>query len=275
MDFILLNGKIIRENELNASPIWWRDDLHFDQDMWFVNGEIPHFAEHYQNLIMLLNKLEWSIPPAFPSSPELLRLSKRLINKNKAFMAGWAAIRCTFHEEESNYVVSVRPHPDRLFPLDLTGKTATISPFIKPSGSLFSGYFFNSGTLWKTEKLRHGRKPSEESVFLNEKGMVTEADSTNLFCILKNQLYTPSLQTGCINDIMRQYVINAAQAVGFGIIQSGLLTPADLNGMEEIFLVSEGKGFKWIKGIGGKRFLKNNLELIWRQVNKSSFGRVS
>jgi branched-subunit amino acid aminotransferase/4-amino-4-deoxychorismate lyase len=92
-----------------------------------------------------------------------------------------------------------------------------------------------------------------------------------LFCILRDQLITPSAETGCVIDIMREYVLQSARSIGFRIIESLSLTPVALNGMDEVFTVSEGKGFTWMKGIGGKRYLKTGTELIWRQVNKSSF----
>ena len=271
MDFILHNGKIIREMEYQPGVNWWNDDLQFKQEMWFAHGEIPHFYHLYNDFIGLMNHLDKSIPDNFPPPSELLRLISRLINKNKAFMGGWVCIRFFFREKSWEYVVSVRPHPDRLFPLDPNGKMGVISPLIKSSGHPLSGTFFFSETLWKTERIRSGKNPDEVSVFLNEKGIITETEGANLFCILRDQLITPSTETGCVIDIMREYVLQSARSIGFRIIESLSLTPVALNGMEEVFTVSEGKGFTWMKGIGGKRYLKTGAELIWRQVNKSSF----
>jgi branched-subunit amino acid aminotransferase/4-amino-4-deoxychorismate lyase len=271
MDFILYNGKIIRENEFLPGSDRWMNNLYLKQEMWFAHGEIPHFGEHFNGFNQLMNHLGRSVPDSIPPSSELLRLLIRLINKNKAFMGGWVCCRFLLHEKGLEYVVSVNPHPDRLFPLDPAGKTGIISPLVKSSGNPFSRYFFFSETLWKTERIRSVKKRDDVSLFLNEKGIVTETEGCNLFCILHNQVITPSVETGCVVDIMREYVIQSAKSIGFQVIQSVSLTPVALNGMEEIFMVSEGNGFTWLKGIGGKRYLKTGTELIWRQVNKSSF----
>jgi branched-subunit amino acid aminotransferase/4-amino-4-deoxychorismate lyase len=275
MDFILHNGKIIRENEYHPGSNWWRNDLQFKQDMWFANGEIPHFKELYTEFCQLLDHLKRSVPENFPSQSELQRLIIRVINKNKAFMGGWVCCRFLFHEKKSEYVVSVTPHPDRLFPLEPSGRMCIISPLVKSTGNPLSRYSFFSGTLWKTEKIRTDKKADEVSIFLNEKEIVTEAEGSNLFCVLNNQLITPSAETGCYIDVMREYVMQSAKSIGLRVIESVSLTPVALVGMEEVFAVSEGNGFTWLKGIGGKRYLKTTAELIWRQVNKSCFTFVS
>jgi branched-subunit amino acid aminotransferase/4-amino-4-deoxychorismate lyase len=271
MDFILHNGKIIRESETHPGSIWWSNDLQFKQEMWFANGEIPHFYELYSDFAQLMNFLNRSVPGNFPPPSELLRLMIRVINKNKAFMGGWATCRFLFREKSPEYMVSITPHPDRLFPLDAAGRMGIISPLAKSTGNPLSRYSFFSETLWKTEKIRTEKKRDEVSIFLNEKGTVTETEGANLFCILNNQLITPSVETGCIVDIMREYVLQTAKSMGLVVIQSVSLTPLALHGMEEIFTVSEGEGFKWLKGIGGKRYLKTTAELIWRQINKGCF----
>jgi branched-subunit amino acid aminotransferase/4-amino-4-deoxychorismate lyase len=271
MDFILHNGKIIREVEFLPGSNWWRNDLQFRQDMWFAHGEIPHFNELYSDFLVLMNNLKRSVPDNLPPKSELLRLIIRLINKNKAFMGGWICCRFIFREKGLEYMVSVTPHPDRLFPLDPAGRMGIISPLLKSTGNPLSRYFFFSETLWKTERIRSEKKGEEVSVFLNENGIVTETEGANLFCILNNKLITPSVETGCVVDIMREFVMQSAKVIGFQVIQSVSLTPVALNGMEEVFTVSEGNGFIWLKGIGGKRYLKTSTELIWRQVNKSCF----
>jgi branched-chain amino acid aminotransferase len=275
MDFILYNGKIIPGADYHPGMNFWMVDLSLSQDMWFANGDIPHFIPHFREFISLLNKLERTLPNDFPPRDELQRLSKRLINKNKAFMGGWLTLRFSFKGNDMEYFITVRPHSERIFPLDPIGKTGIISPFVKYSGNPLSCYHFFSESLWKTEQFRSENSENEEYFFLNEKGMLTEACGANLFCIKNNQLWTPAEETGCIVDSMREHVILSAQVIGFQIIRSDSISPSGLNEMEEIFLVSEGTGFKWIMGMGTKRFLKNRLELIWRQVNKSCFPKVS
>jgi Amino-transferase class IV len=275
MDFILHNGKIIRKDDYQSGKDWRTNDLSFTQGMWFANGEIPHFHILYEEFIAVLSALERPVPPDFPSGEELLRLIKRLINKNKAFMGGWVDCRFTFREEGTESMVKIRPYPDRLFPLDPEGKSGIVSPLVKPSGNPLSRYFFFSETLWTTEKFRTGFRNNEISFFLNEKGKLTEATRGNLFCVLRDQVFTPAMETGCVRDILREFVIQSAKILGFGVTGSEKLEPGNLDEMDEIFVVSEEEGFRWIRAIGRKRFFRSSIELIWRQVNKGYFASVS
>jgi branched-subunit amino acid aminotransferase/4-amino-4-deoxychorismate lyase len=275
MEFLIHNGKIIPYTDFHADLKSRVNSLSLSQDMWFANGEIPHFNFHLQELNSLLIKLAHPSLQNLPPGDEILRLSKRLINKNKAFMGGWLRLSLSCKRNDLDYVISTKPCAERIFPLDQAGKTAIISPFVKYSGNLLSRYFFFSESLWKTEHFRSDNTENEVSFFLNEKGVLTEATGANLFCLSRNQLWTPAEETGCIIDIMREHVIRSAQVIGFSVNQSDSFLPSDIQEMEEIFLVSEGSGFKWIMGMGTKRFFKKGMELIWKQVNKSCFHRIS
>jgi branched-subunit amino acid aminotransferase/4-amino-4-deoxychorismate lyase len=142
-----------------------------------------------------------------------------------------------------------------------------ISPFVKATGSSLTTYPLLSEPLWKAEEIR---SPLTMAIFLNDKSLVTETINGNLFFIQKDELITPGPGSGCITDIMRSYVLKAGATAGFRIRESDI-TPEEMIGMEEIFSVSEGNGFTWIMGIGGKRYMKTATELIWRQVNVSCF----
>jgi branched-subunit amino acid aminotransferase/4-amino-4-deoxychorismate lyase len=272
MEFILHNGHIIRASEYHPGSLWWENELQFKQEMWFAHGEIPHFSEHLEIFAGMLQVLRRPLPPGFLHPAEYLRLLKRLINKNKAYMGGWVSCRFLFRDEKLQWMVSVRPHTERLFPLDLTGRMGVISPFPKATGTPLAPYPYYSETLWKTEKLRSAQT---EGIFLNDKGFVTEADGANLFLIHKDLLITPSPETGCVMDIMRHYILKTAALIGYRVHESPAVMPAELAGMEEVFSVSEENGFRWLKGIGEKRYMKTATELICRQVNLSCFAGKS
>jgi branched-subunit amino acid aminotransferase/4-amino-4-deoxychorismate lyase len=275
MDFFIYNGKIIPETDAYFGLNTRMNDFSISQDMWFANGEIPHFDLHFRELEHLLTILDRPGTQNYPSRDEILRISKRLINKNKAFMGGWLSVRFSHWRNGINYFITIKPCSERIFPFDPVGKTATISPFIKFSGNPLTRYSFFSESLWKTEQFRSGNSENEESFFLNEKGVLTEAIGTNLFFLHKNHLWTPAEETGCMVDIMREHVIHSARLIGFQIHLTHTFMPAEIREMEEIFLVSEGRGFKWIMGMGTKRFFKKGVDLIWRQLNKSCFPGIS
>ncbi len=262
MDFILCNNTILRTEAFNPAGFWSEEGLKVTETLWFANGELPFFTYHLQQINRLFGDLGRPLPVDFPAREELLRLSLRLINKNKAYMGGWLRLTFLFGEGNTHYTGEVTTWPSRSLPLHPEGHIASLSPVIKFSGNRLAVYPFFSETVWKAARWSTPASRAAFPVLLNEKGAVTESAGGNLFCINRNTLTTPALETGCIVDTLREEILLAAESAGFLTIESENLTPAGLIQMEEIFTASEAMGLDWILGIGQRRFVKIKTEHI-------------
>ncbi len=275
MDFILHNGKIMHIKGFHPGEIRMTNLLTIPEDMWFANGEIPFFNIHMDNLEATLFFLGNPASVQLPPRNEILRLSRRIINKNKAFMGGWLRMRFIVADGMLQYWAWIEPCPTRSFPFDPTGKMASLGSCQKFSGNPPARFAWFSEILWKTELLQRAGTRTEECILLNEKGAVTETAGANLFLIRKNSVTTPSDSTGCYIDPMREHVINSSRELGFMTDYSGEILPVQLLEAEEVFTVSEKKGFTWIMGIDTRRFVKTKTELVWKQFNKKEFKTLS
>ncbi len=217
VDYLLYNGNMVPAEEFNPGSHWLSSGISLKEKMWFANGELPFFNAHLQTVEEILTGAGRPWPSQIPPKEELLRLSRRLINKNKAFMGGWLTLEFVFSTRHSAYLATVEPFPSRTFPFDPVGKSAGISPYLKFAGSPHARYPFFAEILWNTETFRKKEIPTDESLFLNDKGMVTEAAGANLFLILKNTLLTPSAKSGCINDVIRERIVWSAGQTGFRV----------------------------------------------------------
>jgi len=275
MNYLLYNGNMVPVEEFNPGSHWLTPGFSLKEKMWFANGEIPFFMAHMESLEKILKVARRSWPDQIPPPDELLRLSRRLINKNKAFMGGWLGMEFLFTPRTVAYLATVEPFPSRTFPFDPEGKSATLSPYVKFSGNPNAGFPFYSRTLWEAEAFRTADGTPGESLFLNEKGVVTEATGANIFLILKNTILTPSAETGCITDVIRERILWSASQTGFRVMESDRITPDQLGGCEELFLASEGRGFTWIAALENHRFVKTKAVLIWKKFCKEAFPAVS
>lgn len=98
---------------------------------------------------------------------------------------------------------------------------------------LKSHHYFNN-ILGKREI---GNDLSKEGIFLTERGYLAEGVVSNLFWIKGNVVYTPSLQTGILNGVTRQFVMTLSEKLGFEVKQ-GLFKPSDLLNSEEAFVTN-------------------------------------
>ena len=139
----------------------------------------------------------------------------------------------------------------------------TVSPFRLNSRSPLAGvkscnYLEN---LLKLEDARS--KGFDEAVCLNERDEIVSASTANIFWVKDGQIFTPSLQTGCLAGTMRGFV-----SENFAVCekQAGI---DELLEADEVFLTSSGIGVKKVKNLDSKYFQSfKTAEAVQRFLKK-------
>lgn len=281
MEYFLQKGKIIGRKDFNPVDEWLGSKVTTKITMWFAHGEIPFFENHVSNLNQFLSHLELPCRIDTSEQNELLRLCRRLINKNMAYMGGWIHLHFFLTEEKLQYVGTLQKYPEREIPFDEHAKLAVVADEIKWSKNKPEQFAFVNERRWNTNRLMISGSRHGEVIFCNENSAVVETAGANIYCIEKNKLFTPSLETGCYIDNLRGFTIKAAQLSGLEVVETEQLTVDHLLKMDEIFTVSESMGFRWIMGIGIKRYLsrfvgkiRDDVDLLlWRNRKKQQARR--
>lgn len=262
MEFYLQNGKITGENDFNPKAEWKDFPVRFTIHMWFANGTIPFFEEHIHALNNRFENLHRPYNTEADDKLELHRLLQRLINKNKAYMGGWIRLEVFAGEKSWTFIARVIKHPRREIPYDEQGKLAIISDRMLRTDANLACPERDSVHFWACESLKIAGTRYSDAIFCNEDKAVASAIGANLFCISGNRLFTPSTASGYLPDNFRQLTLGAAAATGLEIRETDRLSTGDLLHMDEIFTVAESAGFRWILGIGMKRFVRKRSEVI-------------
>lgn len=79
------------------------------------------------------------------------------------------------------------------------------------------------------------QKGLDEALILNDKGYITEASRSNIFFAKDNELFTPSLDCGCLEGITRKIILKQAKKHKIKITE-GKFTLFDLYNADEAFL---------------------------------------
>ena len=116
--------------------------------------------------------------------------------------------------------------------------TYAISPEHTDSGDLFLRHKTNWRELYEKEMKRLG---TDEVVFVNERGEITEGARSNIFIQRGDVLLTPPLAAGVLDGRLR------AELIASGTAREGVLTPGDLKG--EVYFGNSLRGL-----IPAKRF---------------------
>jgi len=68
--------------------------------------------------------------------------------------------------------------------------------------------------LFRQALLEAKQRGFDEAILLDNKGIVVEGATTNIFFVKRGILYTPSVHCGCLNGITRQIITQCAQKTG-------------------------------------------------------------
>lgn len=268
MDYIVVNGEIIKKQEAGFTLFFWDEPFIISQKMWFGFGGIPLFAENLTEIKTVLKVLNIVIPDALNDEHELFRITKRMLNKNRFFRSGIITCQVFIGQTETNTIISGFAFPEFDFPVSKQGLLINFSEFEKYSSNSLNQFAFFNYSFWKFAKGRNLETAFDNSILLNEKGAICECISSNIFLLKGKVIYTPSVVTGCYIDSLRSLIIDSAKKTHLSVVESEGITKEDVFQMDEIFLASEEHGIKLILGAENKRFVHNFSRKIHQNLNE-------
>ena len=104
------------------------------------------------------------------------------------------------------------------------------------------------------ENQRAKKEGYNEVIFLNEQGFVTECSTANIFMVKSGVIYTPKLECGLLNGILRDFVIN-----NFSVIEKEI-TLEELLESDEIFITNSLLGIMKVTLIFDNRYVNCNSD---------------
>lgn len=188
----------------------------------FENGNIKFQSEHWERITEGLKTLKISIPA---NKEELFHQIDELLNENK-LAANSARIKIYFWRKngglytptssECNYLISADPtvmKESKLY------QNVALSESVSLQYSKFSALKSISAIEYVLAGIEKKERALEELIILNSEGLLAEASAANLFFFnsAQKKLFTPSLKTGCINGVVRRFIMKNVKRHGFEI----------------------------------------------------------
>ena len=257
MDFIIINGEILKKTEIETIPFFWNEPFVITHKFWFGYGGIPLFSENLEKLLLTLNTLNAEIPELLKNEHELFRIIKRMLNKSRFFRSGIITFQAFISQNETNTLISSLAFPEFDFPISKQGLIINFSEFEKYSGNPLNHFAFSNASNWKFADARIKDTGFNNSIFVNEGDNICECISANIFLIKGKTLFTPSTETGCYTDIIRSHILKVALKANLKASESENIKKDEVIQMNEIFIASEERGIQWVLGVGNKRFVHN------------------
>lgn len=98
-------------------------------------------------------------------------------------------------------------------------------------------FHYMNAILGKQEMVHYPWAKDAEGIMLTDDGHVAEGLTSNLFLVQNDQLFTPSLDTGILPGVTRQFVMELAKSLEIAVIEQRF-TWEDLLRADEVFITN-------------------------------------
>ncbi|MBP6686827.1 MAG: aminotransferase class IV [Lacibacter sp.] len=257
-----LDRKIFAEDELRIHP----DNRSFRygeglfETIRLHKGEIPLWDLHWKRLNESLPKLYFELPFHFTEAElteEILRVAKR----NNCLDA--ARVRITFFKGEGgiweqpssafHFLVQCWPLENKEFSMNENGLDIGLFEAGRKACDSFANLKTNNYLLYALAAQYAKAEKLNECLVLNQHGRVCDATIANVFFSKNGIIHTPQLEEGCINGVMRCYLLEQLHNAGFPV-KEGAYLPDEIAEADEIFLSNAMYGIRWVKRWGDKAY---------------------
>jgi len=240
----------------------------------FSNNKALFLKEHIQRLKTGMTVLKMNFDSNF-CDQFLNNIIKELAQKNN--IQSDARIRLTIYRNDGgfyapsnnscSYLLEMYPLDEKGYQLNVKGYTVDLfTDFKKPQNSLSSIKSANSSIyvmagIYKTEK------QLDECILTNDKSHIIEAISSNIFAVKNGVLYTPPVNDGCVDGVMRKKIIEIAQANKIAVYEISVMQNV-LLGADELFLTNTIQGVRWVVAYKQKRYFNTTSKKLVEKLNE-------
>lgn len=228
----VLNSKLINGDSMNISIS--SDSLNYGFSLFETiklhSGELQLLSEHIDRL----NNSLYCLKIEYKICKEKIKMDiDELID---ALDIQNGAIKILVMENEATYHTLIS-YSNRVYERKSyeIGYRIMLSKFKTNESGIFT-YHKTSNYANNIIALRNAKKIGfDEVIFENSKEYISEGSLSNIFIVKNNIVYTPSIESGILNGIMRAFVIKILQELNIEIIEKKL-EYSELIDADELFL---------------------------------------
>lgn len=272
--YININGciKPLSEAELTPDNKAFRYGFGLFETLLYQEGVIELKELHWKRLFSGLQQLHFDIPSLFTEG-YLEQEVDRTVRKNK--LEKLARVRLQVFAGSGGIYDNLAPKPEYIiecFPLDthiLTlneiGLVTGIVRDIRKSSDLLAKLKSSNALIYAVAAQQAKINKWNDALLLNTADNIIESTIANIFWVENQIIHTPPLSEGCIAGVMRSYLIERFQLLGFDI-KEAILSNDILGQADSIFLTNAIRRIKWVQNVDNHNFSDKLIKDIYHSV---------
>lgn len=193
-----------------------------------------------------------------------------LCEKNNCLAS--ARVRLAVYRNEDNtasYVIEAVPLPAPN-QLNEKGWAIDLYPYARKSMDAFSNLKTANYLPYVLADKYAKEKALDECIVLNSENNLCDASKANIFLVIKGEVYTPALHQGCVNGVMRRFIIEELKEKGIRVhqkeINENLLTIAD-----EVFLTNCINDMRWVRSFRNYVYQCDFIKTFYQQIRSAIY----
>ncbi len=171
-------------------------------------------------------------------------------------------------DDKSGFLIESLPLENEKYQLNKDGLMAGVFNEIRKPSNLLSNIKSSNALIYILASVYAREQGWNDALILNSEGFIAEATSSNVFAVKENSIYTPDLNQGCVEGVMRGVILELLSTAGYSVYECSLL-PEDLLDVDEVFLSNTISGVQWLKGFEYKRYYHKISSLLIDLLNSN------
>jgi branched-chain amino acid aminotransferase len=276
MNSISINGKILPAGEpvLLATNRGYRYGDGLFETMKVVNGNIVLEQFHFERLFSGLSLLKFEIPKLFTAEKlqqEIVHLCRKsecekLARVRLSIFRGNGGL---YDEDKAlQYIIECWPLNESVNKLNENGLVIDIYPDARKGCDKFSNLKSANFLPYSMAALFAKENKLNDCLVLNTARGIADSTIANVFIIKNGIVITPGLKEGCVNGVMRRYLIEKLRAMSYGLREE-TVTVSNLEKADEVFLTNAINGIRWVRQFKNKIYSNSTTLKIYNDVART------
>lgn len=275
--YINYNGFLYKEEEniFNAKNRGFRYGDGLFETIRVIDGQPCYLEDHFIRLKNGMSILK--MRSAKISFNDLKDQIFKLIEKNQLKKGGRVRLTVfrsgdgfyTPKNESKSYIIEAKPFKDNLYVLNEKGLSIDVYNDLRRYRNVLSQIKTTNNIPQVLAGIHQRESGLDDCIVLNDQGRIAEALSSNIFLYKNNNLYTPAIDEGCMDGIMRKQVLRIAKDLNINVFE-GMLNGSMLLQADEMFLTNAIRGIQWVGSYRQKRYFNKATKEILEYLNQSA-----
>lgn len=277
--FINHNGAFVPQdtNIINAESRAFRYGDGLFETMLYQNGAVRFLPFHVERLQNSMEKLHFDNAQQFDAY-FIKKITDELIRKNN-MIGQKVRVRLIIYREGGGLYAPISNVAGFILQVDRIveslkdkkiGLIVGLYEEYKKSYSDLSDIKSNNALIYVMAGLHKQKYAFDDVLILNKEGYLCEGLSSNIFIYYEKTLYTPALNQGCINGVMRRVVMDIAAAEGIPVVEAQI-NPEIMRQADEIFCTNAVQGIQWVMGYKQKRYFNKVCRVLQERLTTWSY----